>query len=169
MKPRKREQPASSEGKFLKLADGESKIGVFRGDMYEFHSKWDGRRGVPVGPDDPDGKLRFRANFVVYEKGGFKPYIFEFGIMVNNILADIADVYDLDKTKIKITRQGVKTDTVYMILPVPGDIPASSLNALANLELLPLAHEVKNAPSQEDQSWGEGEPPSFDEHSEIPF
>jgi hypothetical protein len=139
MKFTKREIKSNSGGgssMFLKFQDGESKTGVLRGDVYEFYQVWEDGQSKIVEPSHPDGKARFRANLVVQEDGKFVAKIFEFGLTVYNQLADISDEYDIEKTKIKITRRGVKTDTTWMILPLLKE-PLGA-KALAEIEAVPL-------------------------------
>lgn len=118
MKFSKREVVQNESGLFLKLKDGESVSGVFRGDIYEFHSKWTGNRSQLTTPDDPEGRARFRLNFVTKEDKKLVAKIWEFPVAVYNQLADIHEEYSLEETKIKITRRGTGTDTTYMILPL---------------------------------------------------
>jgi hypothetical protein len=136
---------------FLKLKDGESKAGVFRGEIYEFLKKWENGKSQVVGPDDPEGKTSFRLNFVTLEDGKFTAKTWEFGITVYNQLADIHEEYDLSKTKVKITRRGTGTDTTYMVLPLLKEpIPAKTMKEIEAVILNMLEHpqavkkEVKN-------------------------
>jgi len=166
MKFNKREIPSSGTGGgnlFLKIADGQSVTGVLRGENYEFYNKWVGGKSQLTTADDPEGKSRFRANFVTLEDGKFVPKIWEFGLTVYNQLADMSEEYDLEKTKIKITRRGSGTDTVYMILPIVKEpIPAKVMKEIEAVELLHLQHKPQT----------KAEPPSFnpnDDDDEIPF
>jgi hypothetical protein len=114
MKMDKRESEGS--GKFLKIKDGESVTGLFRGNVYEFHSKWDNGKNILTSPEE--GRPRFRLNFIVKEDGALKAKIWEFPLAVYNQLFSINEEYPLETTKIKITRQGTGTDTSYMIIPL---------------------------------------------------
>lgn len=162
MKFTKREMPSGNGnggGLFLKFKDGESKNGVLRGEVYEYHQKWDGGKSHVVTAADPEGKSRFRLNFIVQEDGKLQAKIFEFGLTVYNQLADIAEEYDLDKIKVKITRRGTGTDTTWMVLPllkeplspkVFKEIEAVNLNILEHKDA-PPQKSVKNfAPGADD-------------------
>jgi hypothetical protein len=144
----KREIPIGNNASgdlFLKLGDGESKIGVCRGDLYEFFQVWENNRSRLVKPDEPGAKSRFRLNFVSYEDGKFVARIWEFGLMVYNQLADINEEYPLEKTKLKVTRKGKGTDTVYMILPMLKEpISAKGLKDLDGVTLNVLVHPEKS-------------------------
>lgn len=166
MKFTKREIPKSENGGstvFLRLKDGASINGVFRGEIYEFYSKWVGNKSHITNADDPDGKTRFRLNLVTLEDGKFVAKIWEFGLNIYNQLADINEEYDLTKTKVKITRRGTGTDTTYMLLPlVKEPIPAKTMKEIEAVHLNILEHKdqpiepakVKNfAPGSDD---GEG-------------
>ena len=132
MKFRKREI-ATGDGKggaFLKFKDGESKVGVFRGEVFEFYNVWEGGKSHVVDADHPQAKSRFRLNFITKEDGELKAKTFEFGLMIYNMLADLSEEYDLEQTAVKITRRGTGTDTVYMIIPSKGQPAENQLKAI---------------------------------------
>lgn len=140
---KKREIPKGEGGNlFLRLKDGESIKGVCRGEIHEFHMKWVGNRSQLCEPNDPEAKFRFRLNIIVPENGSFVPKIWEFGLTIYNQLADIAEEYDLEKTKIKITRRGTGTDTVYLILPLLKEpLTPKQLNEIEAVPLNILEHK----------------------------
>lgn len=147
---------------FLKLKDGESKIGVCRGELYEFFQVWENGRSRIAEPDEKGAKSRFRLNFVSYENGKFVARIWEFGLTVYNQLAEINEEYPLEKTKLKVTRKGTGTDTVYMILPMLKEpISPKALKDLDGVALNALAHpEAKEKPGTFESEM---------EHDDLPF
>lgn len=144
MKFTKRENESSGGGTFLKLKDGEFANGVFRGEVYEFYSKWDNanRRSVITNADDPDAKSRFRLNFVTTdENGNLVAKIWEFPMPVYNDLADLADTCDLDQTKVRVKRSGVGKDTKYSInVLIKEPLSKAQLKSVSEVELLTLEH-----------------------------
>ena len=136
--------PEPDTGKFLKLKDGESVAGVFRGEPYIFYNKWVNGKTQLVEEGCPDGKMRFRLNFVVNEPTGLVVKIFENGRTVYDQLKEINDEYDLEKTIIKISRKGEKLETTYTILPLINKNVDSVLEKINNLELHSLVHEETN-------------------------
>lgn len=153
MKFTKRELAGDGKGLFLKFKDGDNKVGVFRGEIFEFFQKWENGKPTLVAPTDPDGKSRFRLNFVTKEETELKVKIFEFGLTVYNMLAEISEDYDLEKTAVKITRRGSGTDTVYIIIPSKEQPNATQLKNIHTLPLNILEHkeqpEKKSAPEAE--------------------
>lgn len=149
MKFTKRDIPEGSGtgGLFLKFKDGESRVGVFRGEVYEFYQKWENGKSQVVTAGTPEAKSRFRLNFVTKEDGELKVKIFEFGLMVYNQLAEISEDYDVEKTAVKITRRGTGTDTVYMIMPAKDQPNSAQMKAIEALSLNVLEH--KDAPKVE--------------------
>lgn len=152
-------QNENGSGLFLRLKDGESKVGVFRGEVYEFFQVWESGKSKVVEPDFDGAKSRFRLNFVTKEDGEYKAKIFEFGIQVYNQLAEIQDDYDLETTGLKIGRRGTGTDTTYIIIPskeqpsaqVMKTIEAVSLNILEH-KRAPEEKKIKNyAPGADDE------------------
>lgn len=169
MKLTKREMPSGDGqgGLFLKFKDGESKVGVPRGEVYEFKQKWANNKSQVVGADDPEGKSRFRINFVLKEGDELKAKIFEFGLTVYNQLAEIAEDYDITQTALKITRRGLGTDTIYMVTPVPPkQQPVGKV--LAAIEAIPM-NILEHKPSVASVTNSMSSAESFDEDSEIPF
>lgn len=165
----KRETPTGGQSHlFIKFKDGESKTGIFRGEVYEFHQIWENGKSQIVNEDHPQAKSRFRANFVVFEDGRFTPKIFEFGLGVYNQLAEIAEEYKIEEIKVKITRRGTGMDTTWMILPLLKEpISAKIMNEIESIPLNPLEHKpptgpkpIKNyAPSMDSNDNGDEELP----------
>lgn len=149
---------------FIRLKDGESIVGIPRGEVYEFKQKWVGNRSQVTTEDDPDGKSKFRINFVVQEDGNFVVKILEFGLMLYQQLADIADDYPITETKVKITRRGQGTDTVYNAIPIVKEpLPAKILKQIQSMDLNILEH--KDKPVSNGHS-----PETIDDESDaIPF
>lgn len=106
-------------GSYLKVPAGESVKGVFRGDVYSFYQVWPqgGQKQIFDKPT-AGASARFKINFVVHEGGKFVAKVWEFGITVNNLLADLAEDYDLETTKVRITRRGEGKNTEYSIIPI---------------------------------------------------
>lgn len=161
--------------KFLKLKDGESKNIILRGEVYEFWMKWVNGKSVTVQKQDPEAKSRFKINALIYEEGRFKATIWEFPVTVYNQLADVAAEYPLERTKIKLSRQGTGTDTVYHILPLVSEKDKLSPQVLAQIEAVSLnildtqhpSPSGKIFPKDEDDG-GFGDPPP-ESYDEIPF
>lgn len=137
MKFTKRDQGAAAgSDKYLKLKDGESINGIFRGEIFEHFVKWEAGKSIDVGPDDPGAKIRFKLNFVTMIDGAFKAKIWDFPQAVYNQLGDLHEEYPLETTKLKISRRGTGTDTVYSILPLLKEpIPPSIMK---QIEAVPL-------------------------------
>lgn len=160
MKFEKREIPEGKGGLFLKFKDGESKVGVFRGEIYEFFQVWEGGKSLVVSSDHPGAKSRFRLNFVTKEEGEMKARIFEFGLTVYNMLAEISEDYDLEQTAVKITRRGVGTDTTYMIMPAKQQPSAAQLKSIQAMDLAVLEHkDGPKPPAAESEAQDDSELP----------
>lgn len=153
MKFQKRDIPEGKGGLFLKFKDGESKVGVFRGEIFEFFQLWENGKSKVVGDDTPGAKSRFRLNFITKEDGEMKARIFEFGLTVYNMLAEISGDYDLEKTAVKITRRGTGTDTTYIIIPSKEQPNASQMKVIESIDLNILEHKEKpqTSPTADDE------------------
>lgn len=134
---------------FIRLKDGESVRGVFRGDIHEFHTHWSGTRTqVCTGPgcvlckENPSVKpaFRFRLNLVVKDGEGYAAKIFENGWKVYQQLREINDEVPLESILVKIGRTGSgKNDTSYTVIAVPNGTVNADLEAkLKQVQLLDL-------------------------------
>lgn len=158
MKFTKREVPkgeGNGTSNYLKIADGQSATGVFRGEVHEFYQSWPkgGDKQIFAKPT-PGASARFKLNFVTHEGDKVVAKVWEFGLTVYNMLAEISEAYPLENTKVKISRRGVDKNTQWMIIPL-GPLDKKGL---ATIEACPL--EVLNG-SQTAQTT-ESEP-------EVPF
>jgi hypothetical protein len=155
-------------GAYLKLEDGTAVTGVFRGEVFEFFQIW------PYGGDKqvfatrvPGSSSRFKINFVTQEGGKFVAKVWEIGLSVYNQLADIAEEYDLEVTKVKITRRGEGKATNYMVLPlIKEKIPKAAMAEIEAVKLNALdAHlaPVPTPPGKFDDETG------GDDSEEVPF
>lgn len=165
----KREAPASSgvgSEHYLKIKDGESIAGVFRGDAYEFWQKWPqgGEKLIFTDRDDAmkaGAKSRFKLNFVIKaENGVLISKVWEFGLGTYNELAEINAEYPLEETTIKITRKGEGKNTKYSILPLL-KTPLTK-QQLQKIDEVPL-HVLDMAPAPEAAQDADAE------GDEIPF
>ena len=130
---------------FLKINDGESVQGVFRGDPHAFKSKWTDSGSELCQDNDPEGRFRFRINFVQMVNGALTAFIWEQGARVYDNLKVLNADYDLESTIVRITRSGTGTDTRYTIIPikkhqVDGDLEKS----LKEINLHRLEHELRD-------------------------
>lgn len=122
--------------KFLKVDDGSSVNGVFRGEIYTFYNKWVNGKGMACGHDDPGAKPRYKLNFITMEQGKLVAKIFEFPQTVFNQLMDVNDVYPLETIKVKLSRRGTGTDTTYTILPLLNEpISPAMMKTIEEIEL----------------------------------
>jgi len=162
MKFKPRDKSFDGPSKYVRLKDGESIIGVLRGDIDEHYVKWVNGKTHDTTADDKDAKIRYRVNIVVYEDGKFVAKVFGFGPMLYDHFFELQKEMDLEKTKLKISRKGVDTNTSY--LPVPlGLVDEKNLKAIAEVELNALGPKKPDSPPPGEF---ESEMPDF---SEIPF
>ncbi len=164
-------------GNYLKLKDGESAIGVPRGEIFSFKSVWVGGRSTVVDEPNPANHNRFKINFIVKGDAGYQVRVWEFGITIYNMLADLASEMEITKSKLKVTRRGsTKDNTSYTIIPL-GAIDGKSLEIISvmDLNILDKAPSKKNEGHKEPHDTGPGwpdeasAPPEDNFSDEIPF
>jgi hypothetical protein len=136
---------------YVKLKDGESVVGIFAGDIYEFSKHWVVNRSVVCTGEGCEhckssgkrGGFRFRVNFVVKNPlGAYEPKIFEQGWKVYKNLRELNEEYPLEDTIVKITRQGSQmNDTSYSVLPIKDCLVKPDLAVkIKALKLIDLRH-----------------------------
>lgn len=159
-------QAPSGSGHFLRLKDKETVRGVFVGDVHHFYTKWKNGKSLPCDEKDPEGNPRFKCNFVYHDEtqGQLVVKVWEFAYAVFEILKGINEDYPLEKTKLKITRNGTGTNTTYMVLPLVGEKEALTANQIAAINNMPL-HDLKK--KEKGSQGGDTPMPSADD--EIPF
>lgn len=173
MKFTKRADELKGPSNYLKIKDGDSISGVFRGEIYEFCVRWVNGKSEVVPPDTLGAKSRFKLNFIISENGKMVAKVWEFSHVVYSLLAEVNEEYPLETTKVKVLRKGSGMETEYYILPLLKEpLSASAIKSLAAIELnildkAPAAKApVKNfAPGSDDF----GPDPEFEETSEVPF
>lgn len=118
----------------VKVEDGKSVVGTFRGELVRFYSHWFNGRGsicqgretcqLCNGENEEARKAtgRFRINFIVRDQmGKLTPMILEGGRRVFDQLAQINRDIPLEKAWVRVSRTGSKQNTQYMLQVVPGD------------------------------------------------
>lgn len=149
----RKDLPESGGSKnFLKLKDKESVSGIFMGDLHEFFVMWENGKSRVVSEGEDGAKFRFRVNFVVKEGAVYVPKIFEQGLTVYRQLSELNDEYGLDAIVVKITRNGIGTDTAYSLLPLlKQTITKEVATHLKTVELLPLESHGASKPSEDSE------------------
>ncbi len=129
-----KERKEFSGGMFVKLGDGESIEGVFRGEPHTFYSVF---KDPTEHEEWAEGRsFKFKVNFAVFnlETKAYEMKVFQGGSTLSDMLVDMKEEYGLDQLfKIKRTGSG-KEDTRYSILPKG----ALSPEQLATINALPL-------------------------------
>lgn len=141
---------------FLKLNDKEEVTGVFRGEIHTFKRHWVSNRSQEcTGQDcpfctaktDPEKEnypaFRFRVNFVTTKDGEWVAKIFEGGGELYDQLTNFDRKFDLTKTVVDISRQGLKQSTRYLIYPrIDQPITKEMEAKLKSVTLLALSVET---------------------------
>jgi hypothetical protein len=143
----------------LSLKDGESKVGVFRGEPFQFYQHWVNGRTFPCSLKSPagcehckagnKGSWKFRINFIVLEEGQFVAKVFDGGGKLYDQIVALGKEYDLSTYKMKISRTGTtKDNTVWSAMPAKdGAIPPSELALIEKVQLTKLDDVEADAPA----------------------
>lgn len=136
--------PSNGSGgnNFLKLKDGESATLILQGDIYEFYAVWQESRYVHVPAGTPKASFKFRVNAITLENGAFVAKILEGGANLYRDLKELNVEYDLETTKIKMTRSGSGTETRYTVMPLAKQpLSKEQLKQIVAVELQDLRHK----------------------------
>lgn len=145
---------------FLKIKDGESVKGVFRGEPETFYVYWEGKKSVECEPTHEKARFRFRINFVTRGKdGNLVSKIWDQGPTIYNALKDLNLEYELADTVVNIKRTGSGlNDTSYSVIPAKENKLPPGLDEV-------LLNDLKSKPTTSAYA----EAPAFDSEEEIPF
>ncbi len=162
----------TDSGSYLKLSDGESAIGTFRGEVYEKFVVWENGRSKQVSGSTSGAKSRYTANFICKDGDKYVAKIFEFSPSVYMQLHEINSEYPLETAKVKITRRGMNKETSYVIMPSPKGLSAQELAAIeaVPLQILNSKAETKAKPESASADPFMDDAPIFDdEKNSLPF
>ncbi len=151
---------------FLKLKDKESVVGVFRGSPFDFRQHWIANRSFPCkgqGCEHCTNKVkstfRFRLNFVTKDPNnpqGYVAKIFEQGFSVYESLRALGEAgHNLERTLVKITRNGTGQATSYTIVNMPQPLAPQSEQFISKVKL----HDLTNFSDSNEQSQMGGSTP----------
>ena len=166
---------SGDSSRYLKVGDGETVSGIFRGEVYSFHVKWVGGKSQVTDSNDREAKLRHKVNVVVYEGNKFVAKVFEFPDGVYEQLGEVNKKCGgaLEKFKVKIARSGIEKATRYFFLPEEKPLSEVVLKAIALVDLNILDGKKAEAQAPADEfppDFGDPPPDDFNEHEpEIPF
>jgi len=174
-------KPEGSGGgvKYLKFKDGDSHVGVFRGEPQDYRAHWVGKSYVTCPEDksclhcaDGPASFRFEVNFVVKENGALVSKVWGQGRTVYESLSALQKSgYDLEKTFVtfvRVSRKGsTKDDTSYSVVPLPGPQQTPTADQLGELDKVDL-HDLSGKPKDSLGTVPEADVPNFDQ-SEPPF
>lgn len=155
-------QIEESSDNYVKLKSGESIVGVLRGDTLEQYKHWVDKKpilcsegGCELCATGNRRKFSFKVNFLTKDNGVWTAKILDKGASVYKEFKNLSDNdWDLEKTWIKITRQGDGLDTEYSVTPSKKELSAAELKQISEVELLDLEEKapqnVGQASSDED-------------------
>jgi len=117
----------------LKVEDGKTVTGVFRGGLVKFYQHWKNGKSIicpgretcslcnSTAEEDRKATGRFRINFIVKNNGApLEAKIFEGGKRVYEQIKLINNDVPLETAWVRISRIGTKTNTQWTIAVVPG-------------------------------------------------
>ena len=122
-------------GFFIKLKNGESIEGLFRGEPYCFYQIFEDKKEYSERVEG--SSFKFKINFIIKEKGAYVPKILQQGVTLAKLVRKYTNECGMD-TLFKIEREGSgKDDTTYYLIP-KGPVLPESLKQINAVKLLPL-------------------------------
>jgi len=137
-----KEKPTGSSGSslFLKIKDGESVKGVFRGEQVEHWILWGPSGSSPATKDTPKADWKCKRNFIVRENGALVAKIFDFGRTIGDQIEMLEKAgYDMEKTVVMISRKGQQLQSKYTLVAIKeSDVTPMMEEELKHVKLKPL-------------------------------
>lgn len=168
----------------LKVEDGKSVIGTFRGDVHRYYEHWVNNRSALCtrnngscqacqSEDEAARKARgrFRINFIMKDPTTGEPVakILEGGKKLYEQLEAINKECPIDSVWVKISRSGTRQNTQWFVNVVPGEkgmLTSEQKSKVLGVEL----HDVVGEDKQEEEvPTVEREAASSGEDEDIPF
>lgn len=126
---------------FVKLGDGQTVTGVFRGEIKTFYQAYiDGKYKI-VPKDDPNGFFRFNVNLIVKEGGNLLAKVFQGNWHDYKALKALNEEFTLEHIFVKITQTGERQTKRLAFMPISKQKPDQA--QLSEVVLAPLQGEVK--------------------------
>jgi hypothetical protein len=137
---------------YLKLTDGSSVIGVFRGEIDIIYQVYENGRYKTVSSTDANGIFRFNVNFIVKENGMLVAKIFQGNYHDFKTLEEINSQMSLDTTYIKLTQTGERQSKRISFTPQVKSKPDEAKLSLVTLNILgkPNYDDMAQANDDED-------------------
>jgi hypothetical protein len=111
------EKEPSNGKNFLKIGDGKSVVGVFRGDIHTYYQVFENGRYRVVPSTDANGKFAFKINFICKDNGSLVAKIFQGNYYDYQALRELHDEYDLEKVYTQISQTGERQTKRISFLP----------------------------------------------------
>lgn len=150
------EKEPSAGKNFLKIGDGKSVVGIFRGDIHTYYQVFENGRYRVVPSTDANGKFAFKVNFIVNENGSYVSKIFQGNYYDYQALRELNEEHDgLEKICVQVSQTGERQTKRLSFLVKTKQKPDEK--KLATVEMYDLGEKSGNESSS-----------SFDD-DEIPF
>lgn len=142
---------------FARYDDKGSLLGVFRGDPVVYKKHGWGKTELLCEGGECDAchggdraKQRFRINLIVEEGGQQVAKIFEGGVTVYQQLRALHDEgYNLEQTRLKVSKAGSGTDTTYTVMPAAKAITKDELALVAKVPLKDVRPRPRKEPGSD--------------------
>ncbi len=153
-------------GKFVKLENGKSIEGVFRGDPYTFFSIYGDKERREFDDQVPNSQFKFKINLVVKENGAYVAKVFGSGWTTFNSLDTMIQELGQDQLfKLICSKSGNKTS--YNIVP-KGPITQAEKQNIAAVKLHKLSDNKVDSALDFPGSGGVGTP-GIDDPDDVPL
>jgi hypothetical protein len=154
----------------LRIEDGKSVQGVFRGDMARFYQHWVGGRSTVCpgretcalcqssDPDEKKASGKFRINFLVQEGGQWVARVFEGGKRVFDQIKHLNEQAPLESVVVRIARTGKGTGTQYILSILHGNQGIVTPDLDKQLKQVPLVDVHSGLrPEEEEETFADAD------------
>lgn len=152
---------------FVKVGDGNSVIGVFKGDPEIFYQVFENGKYKVVPKSDASGVFRFSINFITKEDGKLVAKLFQGNWHDLKALKALHDEFNLEETYVKVSQTGERQNKRMSFMPMTKQKPDQALFKAVELQdAKPRSNQAANVGYSNSAGYDSPPLPAFDE---IPF
>lgn len=152
---------------FLKVGDGNSVVGVFKGDPETFYRIYEDGKYKIVPKSDVNGKFTFQMNVIIRENEELVAKLFQGNWHNLEDLKALHKEYNLEETCIKISQTGERQSKRISFMPMIKQKPdQDEIKKIKLLDAKPRSNQQANIGYGDVSGYDSPPLPAFDE---IPF
>lgn len=154
---------------FLKIGEGNSIVGVFRGDPEIYYQIFENGKYKVVSKETPGSQFKFAINFVMKENGALVSKIFQGNWHDLKALKALHEEFNLEETYVKVSQSGERQNKRLSFMPMTKQKPdQASIRSVDLQDAKPRSQQAANVGYGDVSGYSETKVTLFDEET-VPF